>query len=176
MCVCVCIFKAERVCCVFRGFPWGDSAVLWAWASHPITMDHCLALTEGENMCMYVWIYVSVCICNQILKEWADWCERKAAICVTLGAGRRANAHTHTHTLKLLHFKSVLTVCSVAWRARFNVEPLAVSTAGNLRSVLLNQKKIRRDNSKRKTRGTLCSNGNTIQIKWHKLLEIIKAG
>lgn len=77
----------------------------------------------------------------------------------------RTHTHTHTHTLKLLHFKSVLTVCSVAWRARFNVEPLAVSTADNLRSVLLNQKKIRQDNSKRKTRGTLCSNGNTIQIK-----------
>lgn len=55
---CVCIQSFSK-CVVFRedtGFPWGDSAVLWAWASHPVTMDHCIALSEGENMCMYVWV------------------------------------------------------------------------------------------------------------------------
>lgn len=90
----VCVCKAKRVCCALkedRGFPWGDSAVLWAWAAHPVTMDHCPALSKGENMCMLVWVYeyVCFCTCNPILKEWTD--ERKAVISLGLGAGRGTN-------------------------------------------------------------------------------------
>lgn len=62
----VCVWKAKIVCCTFRedtGFPWGDSAVLWAWASYPVTMDHCLTLSEDENMCMLVQFFLSVCVC-----------------------------------------------------------------------------------------------------------------
>ena len=104
--------------CIKRehGFPWGDSAVLWAWASHPVTMDHCLALSKGENMCTCVslWVCQCVCVCvcvccctcNWILKEWADWCESGAVICLNVGAGRGTNTDKHAPILGQ-HLKSI---------------------------------------------------------------------
>lgn len=101
--------------CVVRcsSFTGGDSAVLQAWASHPVSMDHCATPCETVNTIVDVWVCVCVCACahtcanvgaffffwscNALWKKMigGDCCEGDAVICVNhMHTGTGAHSHT----------------------------------------------------------------------------------
>lgn len=162
MCVCAIVKLKECVGGLgeHRGFPWGDSAVLWAWASHPVTMDHCLALSEGKSMCMYVRVY-HVCMRGLfwVVTEYSknkqtDVTVKQWSVLTWEG---ETNAPTPTHTHTHLFWVSVKKPFS---------ELLVKAVAVSKQPVRLKQK-MRNDSNKKNTREADCCLENIIQAKWH---------